>query len=424
MSASVALLVIAGSALKQPADQEFYFIAQNLMSRNVVRVSVDRYVRPATKPLSWSVLPGSLSLRFVPVSGQKTEPKLIGRKSAFPKPILSGTSDPDVKDETSFIEVQVDWKGCKPGYYRLDASVTLQGEGRSWQLNDLSRTNYWRPMPPELPLLRVSQEFLSTARRRPDIAKALGEAIYTEFGCTLTISEVGPGRHEIPATLRSGQGEYHLTFFSAEGVPTWLEPVFKDDSALLLESKYVGKTVFPMDSRLYLIEDGSASRLRYEKGTMSVVIRGVWRASRRRPGPGRIPLSVLGSNQDLIDYWYPLYVVFDVVSGKRQTDANTADYVRFVTLVSDPWEFERVFSSTSMAQDFGKLDVSELGRLSFRPIEAMTPKQVAWVAGWPVVAAPLEETLGLTEWRYEPRDSEPYFYRFKDGRLLPGKGVN
>jgi hypothetical protein len=410
----IALSILAVSLQGAPPGQEFSVYAENLQSKGVVRVSVSRLVRQTTPAFNWSVPSGALTMRFVPVSGQKASPKLIGIEAPFPAITTIGTNAPDVSSEWTQTEVKVDWTGCEPGYYRLDASLRIKGGGREWTLADNSRTNYWRPMPPEQPLVRVSQQFLPTARRLPRVRSQFGERMFENFGQPLTVVETGPS----VVTLSDGRQNFEIEL-SDTSVPTWLEPVFKDDASKRLGDEFVGKTLYPMYNTLHLIEEGHNNRLRYKQGTLSVVVRSVWRASRRRSSPVQILPYVLGDNQDLIDNWQPLYVVFDVVSGDLQEDPPLTECTRFVTVVADPWEFERVFSTTSMLDDFGGQDVSRISHLSIRPAHGMTAKQVAWIAGWPVVAAPLADTLKMKEWRYEPNGAEPYVYRFENGLFRP-----
>lgn len=438
MIATIAFLCLASSWQETPASQSFGFTAEFDMARNSVRVTAELRVRRRTPDSgppttatgerntgvqTWWVRPDSLSLRFVPMSGQRTEPKIRGLGRAWPKP-LAASSPELARWEYSYTEFGTDWTGCKPGYYRMVFKGAAQEGNQRWTARYDTQVFYWRPMPAETPLLRVSQLFLSTGRHMREVLELNRTApILESFGKTLTITGFGSAAHSIPVTFDDGRNAFELTFFSPHKHPLWLHPVFQDASAKDLAEKFVGTTVWPMQNSLDVLVDGSWNRMRCKRGSDPAVIRGIWRAARRAPVLGHLEMYLLGSKQELISGWYPLYVVFEMSPRALSSGAGDAMENLFVTLVADPWEFERQFSTTSMADDFRDWPSTGEAMPPIRLEVGMTPKQVAWIEGWPVVAASLLETLELPEWRYEPTDQPAYTYRFQHGKLQPGPGV-
>ena len=176
-----------------------------------------------------------------------------------------------------------------------------------------------------------------------------------------------------------------------------------------------------MADRLRVFTD-SNGELQYKHGTVSVVIRGVWRAASGQVMHSLSP-EVFGEVQDSVHAWLPLYVVFDISPSSGAFHWDERFGTRLITCVADPWEFERLFSLTSMREDCKEL-LDENGEIPKGLRPGMTPKQVAWLWGWPMFVGTQSETLALSEWRYAPMDHPPHSFFFKDGKLLPGRYVS
>ncbi|HVT12785.1 MAG TPA: hypothetical protein VHE55_11000 [Fimbriimonadaceae bacterium] len=428
-------LLAASVAVQAPPGQAFYFSARFDMRENIVRLSASRVLRSTPRnrfnappttypPYRWSVPGNQSAVRFVPLSGQSSGPKVTGLAAAWPPPTSQGMEINGTAAEECGVDARVDWTGCAPGFYRLEASANIHGQNRTWTMGYSYQLFYWRPMPVLKPILGLNQRYLVIGGRMSSMAQNIARRLRKDLGKTLTLVKYSNGRYNISAVLRSGSEEIPLTFMSSEYPPQGVEPVIRDAEAAELQRAFAGKRMYPMGLYLDVItEDGEDRLWRLNRGTASVRIVDVWRAARPR-GMGDIDPTIYGDSEMSLSGWFPLYVVLQAdpkqafAEQRERPDAST-----FIAAIPDAWAFERTFSRTPKMAEFPKWKPQPGLPQPVFPEEGMTPRQLAWVYAWPRYIGSAAQTLRLPEWRFEPFHNPGRTFRFQNGRLLPGPGV-
>lgn len=430
------ILLVAAQQSGPPPEQNFFYSASLGLENNVVSMGGQRIINPGNArnmrmpmpkdapPYRWKWANGSAKITVEPVSGQGTAPKVSGLEQEFENPPahLGGATG---SSEGYYISGKVDWKGCKPGFYRLLASVKVEAENGDWTMSQNHHLFYWRPMPDKPNVKRVGQKFLmlnSSPKMRVDLAsKEMTELV----GTTLTMEKFTDTQiHRADATLKSDKtGKTVSTQLSFDSPSSEVAAVYKDKDAKALSKKYVGKTVYLMGRYLSLVLDHQTNHLKHIPEGSEVVIKDIWRSAKPQNLSSVSPY-ICGGRQDFLSGWYPLYVVLeakrDVFPSDKQINVN----LPIVTLVADPWAFERVFSQTTKEQDFKDWKPNPGGGDKPTFIEVgLTPKQLAWMHGWPSLVAPIKQTLSASHWVYDPADHPQQTYVFNKGKLQPGPGV-
>lgn len=440
----MSLAILALAALMQaqtaPPGQEFNFSSMFDMSTNRVRWYLGRTVKTSPRrvneqartfpPYRWSVSQSGAHLRFLPVSGQTTEPKIIALSTSIPAP---KTPYPDVsfnggQVETTSCEYRVDWSGCRPGFYQMQAHAAIVGESRTWTMIFDHQVFYWRPLKPPTDILAKGQPYLLMDRTPRRVTLGDPATAHDLYATTLTIENVGKTvQWQTPVRLRATKtgASISTTFPHLDNVPG-LTPVYVDGEVRQLRRRYIGKTVYPMGLYLAVQEDSYGNHLvPVKRGEAAIVIRDIWRGA--RPGQlGNIDPTITGDHQFFLTGWYPIYVVFDIKTPDlvMPYEHNLNKSGHLIAVLPDAWAFDRQFSLTSKKEDFPQWKPHPNGfKEPIFPEPGMTPKQLAWLRSWPIFVGSMSETVALKEWRYEPYQSPPATFRFEKGRLLMGSGV-
>jgi hypothetical protein len=425
---AVSLLLFAMSSAQAgpPPDQSFHFGAHFNMSSDTVSVTVGRTIRTMPRrmsepvktfaPYRWSVPAGSVRADLVPISNQVTAPRVIGLEKA----LAFNAGDPASSFGAVDIAIgtaKVDWTGCKPGFYRLDAAVLIHGENRRWTMRYDHQVYYWRPMPKQLSPLRPGQEFLMVQSNGERYNRGLVKEIAHLYGTTLTLEAVGKEneRRQTPVAFESqADGRIYRSETSFDGrADDCLVPVFRDEEARMLRGKYLNKVAYPTSNYLALQTEPQGAHLHHlKRGEASLRVLDVWRASQQQH-LGSIDPYLLGGNQHLLSGWYPLFVVFETTTPELKTRG------RSIAVFADAWAVERALSLTSMSEDFKDWKPQPNGpQKPIRPEEGFTHKQVAWVWQWPNAVRSYAETLKMTEWGFTHEDKPAESMRFVNGRLV------
>jgi hypothetical protein len=430
MATILAIAVLAGFIQDPPTDQRFGFHASLNLENGALNIGVNRTADHGRKlrtgknppPYRWSVIDRSGAIQLVPLTSG-TKPKIVGLPLTFSKQASSPGLRGDSYDSTS-ATAKVDWSGCKAGFYQLISSATIQGEGRRWTMKSDHHVYYWRPGNQPKDTVKPGQKFLKPGEGRRWQTGPNGPT-----GAVFTLQKVVPDKNMKfmgVLTLREDATGETLSQKTPLGFMRLdLAPVWKDGAAKDLIRRFGGKTVYSMGSYLPIMEDVHSTSSWTSERSAPVVIRDVWRAARPQ-NLSSLPPGILGYQQIQISGWFPLYVVFEADSKKLfPYKRNLQHRQRFVALIADPWVFDRLFSKTTMAQDFKDWKPKVQGQKGPTwPEVGMTPKQVAWLRGWPSLVAPLDETLQATSWRFLSRDRPPMVFNFKNRRLLAGEGVS
>lgn len=426
--------------LQSPPGQNFRFVANYAMGTNELYVGVfrpqfeeNRKMVPAGTPrtpikyppFKWTI--ADAQLRFVPLSGQGTSPKVAKIKMPKPHTEMGWSSG---KAELSISRPTSDWTGCRPGFYRMDASVRLSGEGRVWTMKFDHQVFYWRPMNyAKRGALsdgydKVGQPLLLIDRKPGRFRLGDPKVMASLYGTILTVVSVGSLERGFAPVRLVAEKDGAIFRTSLMGNFDSLPPVVADSGVLALRRRYLGKTVYPMGHNVVVQTDsGGAQALSVKRGAQ-IVVRDIWRASRPLQ-LGHVASETIGGKNYLLSGWYPLFVVFDVKTPKLMfTERRGLDYKGpFIALVVDDWAMERQFSLTSLKADFPTWKPRQGLKEPTFPETGFSPKQLAWMRGWPTYVGSPKSTLGLTEWRYEPEGGSPSVFKFKNGKLLPGPGV-
>jgi hypothetical protein len=269
--------------------------------------------------------------------------------------------------------------------------------------------------------MRIGQDFLMVDREAERGSNAIIRGMPDLYGSVLSVAAVD--KRDVfghtPFTLHSTKNdrEYRIAKFS-DSVDSAMVPVMADEDVTALRAKYVGKTMYPMSRLLSVTMGPSHHQLRHlKRGGGPVVIRGIWRSAKLLH-LGQIDPFLLGDSYQ-VSGWYPLMVVFELKGQTIFEDAQLDSEKLFVTPLADPWAFERTFSLTSKSQDF----------VDWKPIpggfaeppwpeSGFTPKQVAWLRGWPNVVRSYEDTIKLPTWIYTRKGKTHRIMRFVNGRLV------
>lgn len=197
-----------------------------------------------------------------------------------------------------------------------------------------------------------------------------------------------------------------------------LYPLVADETVDRLKAKYLGKRVWGYGGLDVFSDDRMGTS--YD----GLPILGIYRAY----GYGRT-LNVGGpfetSNVNVLTYFValdPLVIRFGgsaLSSVQPLMGTPIPQHLPTYAIVSDTWDFERLYSLASIADAHPSWSAAILSKIRNGKIEkGMTKDMIAWMFGYPSIYGTLEQVRQLDVWEYEQPAPFSYTVRFRNGVVV------